>query len=343
MSSTIIVDAMGGDSPLDVPVQSSVEVCRENPGISVILVGLEKDILNSIDGKIPENLKIVNANIEITMEDSPSKAYRNKGESSIHKGIDLLVQGKGDAFFSAGNTGAIVAVSYFKSGVIDLVSRPALATIYPSVDSKKIIILDLGATLEPKAENMYDFGVLGEAYRYCITGLEDSRISILNVGTEDVKGTRTVVEASELLKRSSLNYTGFIEGNRLFVQPETDVVVTDAFTGNVTLKTVEGLNEAISTMIKSRIAPIRFQKTRSFVFNKIFGEVFHQFQYNLYGAALLLGMNHLIGIGHGRSDKEAFKNAVLRLNKHVERDLLRKLKERVAETRKRNQIKDNLQ
>jgi phosphate acyltransferase len=343
MSSTIIVDAMGGDSPLDVPVQSSVEVCKENPGISVILVGNEKDILDNIDGGIPENLKIVNADVEITMDDNPSKAFRKKGDSSIHKGIDLLVRGEGDAFFSAGNTGAVVAVSYFKSGVIDLVSRPALATIYPSVDSKKIIILDLGATLEPKAENMYDFGVLGEAYRYCITGLEDSRISMLNVGSEDTKGTRTIIEASEMLKRSPLNYTGFIEGNTLFVQPETDVVVTDAFTGNVTLKTVEGINEAISMMIKSRIAPVQFKRTRSFIFNRIFGAVFQQFQYNLYGAALLLGMNHLIGIGHGRSDKEAFKNAVLRLNKHVERDFLRKFKERVADTKKRSQIKDNLQ
>ena len=344
MSSTIIVDAMGGDSPLDVPVQSSLEVCKENPDIKLILVGSEKDIIDSIDEKIPENISIVNAESEITMDDSPAKAYREKIDSSIHKGIDLLVNGKGDAFFSAGNTGAIVAVSYFKSGVIQQVSRPALATVYPSVDSKKLIILDLGATLEPKPENMYDFGVLGEAYRFCITGLEDSRISILNVGEEDTKGTRTILEAAEMLKRSPLNFAGFIEGNRLFVKPDTDVVVTDAFTGNITLKTVEGLNETISRLIKSRIAPPQFKRTRTFIFNKIFGEVFNQLQYNLYGAALLLGMNHLIGIGHGRSDKKAFKNAILRLHKCVERDFLRKFKERTIHIKNSSgRIKDNLQ
>lgn len=333
MPSTIIVDAMGGDSSLGVPVQSSIEICNENPDINIILVGTEKDIFDNIDGVIPSNLQIVNAESEINMDDSPAKAYRSKVDSSIHKGIDLLVQGKGDAFFSAGNTGAIVAVSYFKSGILESISRPALATIYPSVDSRKLIILDLGATLEPKAENLFDFGILGEAYRFCITGLEDSKVAILNVGEEDNKGTRTVIEASEMFKKSHLNYIGFIEGNRLFVQPNTDVVVTDAFTGNVTLKTVEGLNEAISLQIKSRIAPPQWKRTRTFFFNKIFGEVFLQFQYNLYGTALLLGTNHLIGIGHGRSDKNAFKNAILRLKKHAERDFLKKFKERVSHTK----------
>ena len=222
MPSTIIVDAMGGDSPRELTVEASLEVCRENPSINVILVGSEKDILNCIDEKIPQNIDIVNAKSIITMDEKPSKALRNKSDSSIHKGMELLVEGRGDAFFSAGNTGAVVTVSYFTSGVMESVSRPALATIYPSVDLKKLIILDLGATLEPKPENLVDFAVLGEAYRYCITGLEDSRISILNVGEEDNKGSKVVVEASRLLKKTTLNYTGFIEGNRLFTSPDAD-------------------------------------------------------------------------------------------------------------------------
>ena len=334
MSATIIVDAMGGDEACAVPVQSVLELCKEHQDLTVLLVGTEKDILSCIDGDLPENVRIVSSSSEIAMGDSPAKAYREKNDSSIHKGIDLLVEGKGDAFFSAGKTGAVVAVSYFKSGILESISRPALAAISPSVDSKKLIILDLGATIEPKAENYLDFGILGEAYRFCITGLEDSTIGILNVGEEENKGTKTVVDASELLKRSGLNYTGFIEGNRLFVDPNVDVLVTDAFTGNITLKTVEGLNEAISLMIKSKIAPPRWKRTRAFFFNKIFGEVFSQFQYNLYGTALLLGTNHLIGVGHGRSDVSAFKNAILRLKKHAERDFLNKFKERVKHTKK---------
>lgn len=333
MPATIVVDAMGGDEACSVPVQSVLELCKEHSDLTILLVGTEKDIRACIDGSIPDNIKIVNSSSEIAMNDSPAKAFRAKGDSSIHKGIDLIVEGKGDAFFSAGNTGAVVAVSYFKSGIIESISRPALTAIYPSVDSKKLIILDLGATIEPKAENLFDFGILGEAYRFCITGLEDSTIGMLNVGEEENKGSKIVIEASEMLRRSKLNYIGFIEGNRLFVEPNVDIVVTDAFTGNVTLKTIEGLNEAISLMIKSKIAPASWKRTRTFFFNKIFGEVFSQFQYNLYGTALLLGTNHLIGIGHGRSDVSAFKNAILRLKKHVERDFLKKFKERVKYTK----------
>lgn len=330
MTSTVIVDAMGGDNAPVVPVFSSLEVCNENQDIKILLVGSEKVIRACLgDAKIPENLEIIDAGESIEMGETPSLAFRSKGNSSIHIGMDLLVEGKGNAFFSAGNTGAIVTAAYFKSGVIPNITRPALATSYPSVDKHKLIILDLGATLDPKSENLFDFGVLGEAYRFFMTGLEDSKISILNVGTEEGKGNKKIAEAAEMIKNSPLNYNGFIESNILFSHPETDVVVTDAFTGNVALKTVEGLTETISQLIKARIAPPQLAKVQTFLFNKIFGEVFRMFQYNLYGTAFLLGVNHFIGIGHGRSDKKAFKNAILRLKRYSERNFTKKIADRV--------------
>ena len=321
---------MGGDNAPVVPVFSSLEVCNENPDIKVLLVGSKNLIRDTLDGvKIPENLEIIDAGESIEMGETPSLAFRNKGNSSVHVALDLLVEGKGDAFFSAGNTGAIVTAAYFKSGVIPNITRPALATSYPSVDKHKLIILDLGATLDPKAENLFDFGVLGEAYRFFMTGLEDSKISILNVGTEEGKGSKKIAEAAEMFKESPLNYKGFIESNILFSHPETDVVVTDAFTGNVALKTVEGLTETISQLIKAKIAPPQLAKVQTFVFNKVFGEVFRNFQYNLYGTAFLLGINHFVGIGHGRSDKKAFKNAILRLKRYSERNFTKKIADRV--------------
>ena len=321
---------MGGDNAPVVPVFSSLEVCNENPDIKILLVGSESGIKEQIgETKIPENLEIIDAVDNTTMDDSPASAFRSKGNSSIHVGLDLLVGGRGDAFFSAGNTGAIVTAAYFKSGVIPNITRPALATSYPSVDKHKLIILDLGATLDPKSENLFDFGVLGEAYRFFMTGLEDSRISILNVGTEEKKGSKKIAEAAEMFKESTLNYNGFIESNILFSHPETDVVVTDAFTGNVALKTVEGLTETISQLIKAKIAPPQLAKVQTFVFNKVFGEVFRNFQYNLYGTAFLLGINHFVGIGHGRSDKKAFKNAILRLKRYSERNFTKKIADRV--------------
>ena len=335
MTSTVIVDAMGGDNAPVVPVFSSLEVCNENPDIKVLLVGSEKAIRTCLgDAKIPGNLEIIDAGESIEMGETPTLAFRNKGNSSVHVALDLLVEGKGDAFFSAGNTGAIVTAAYFKSGVIPNITRPALATSYPSVDKHKLIILDLGATLDPKAENLFDFGVLGEAYRFFMTGLEDSRISILNVGTEEGKGSKKIAEAAEMFKESPLNYKGFIESNILFSHPETDVVVTDAFTGNVALKTVEGLTETISQLIKAKIAPPQLAKVQTFVFNKVFGEVFRNFQYNLYGTAFLLGINHFVGIGHGRSDKKAFKNAILRLKRYSERNFTKKIADRVKAVKK---------
>ena len=337
MTSTVIVDAMGGDNAPVVPVFSSLEVCNENPDIKVLLVGFEKAIRACLgDAKIPENLEIIDAGESIEMGETPSLAFRNKGNSSVHVALNLLVQGRGDAFFSAGNTGAIVTAAYFKSGVIPNISRPALATSYPSVDRHKLIILDLGATLDPKAENLFDFGVLGEAYRFFMTGLEDSRISILNVGTEEGKGNKKIAEAAEMIKESKLNYNGFIESDILFSHPETDVVVTDAFTGNVALKTVEGLAETIAQLIKAKIAPPQLAKIQTFVFNRVFGEVFRMFQYNLYGTAFLLGINHFVGIGHGRSDKKAFKNAILRLKRYSERNFTKKIADRVQAVKKQS-------
>ena len=334
MPSTIIVDAMGGDNSPEIPANSSLELCREFSDLNIILVGYKPEIFDYISGIIPDNLEIINADDEITMDDSPVSAYKDRKGSSIHKGIELLTKNKGDAFFSLGNTGAVVTTSYFKSGIMDCISRPALATIYPSVDSRKMIFLDLGATIDPKPSNLADFALMGESYRYCITGLKDSRVGILNVGEERTKGTKLVKEASKIISDIPLNYVGFVEGNHLFIEQKADVIVTDAFTGNVALKTIEGLNETFVYMIKSMIAPPTWEKTSSFIFNKIFPDALSKFQYNLYGGALLLGVNHLVGIGHGKSDSTAFQNGVLTLKNHVENDFMKKFRTRIKYKKK---------
>ncbi len=336
MSSTIIVDAMGGDNSPGIPVNSSLKLCREFSNLKIILVGYKPEIFDHISGVIPDNLEIVHADDEITMDDSPVSAYKGRQGSSIHKGIELLTRNKGDAFFSLGNTGAVVTISYFKSGIMDDISRPALATIYPSVDSRKMIFLDLGATIDPKPSNILDFALMGESYRYCITGLKDSRVGILNVGEEKTKGTKLVREASEMISNVPLNYVGFVEGNHLFIEQKADVIVTDAFTGNVALKTIEGLNETFVYMIKSMIAPPKWEKTSSFFFNKIFPDALSRFQYNLYGSALLLGVNHLVGIGHGKSDETAFQNGILTLKDHVENNFMKKFRSRIKYKKKRS-------
>ncbi len=330
MIPTVIVDAMGGDSPLEVPVKVATALCKEHRNLKIILTGCESEIKAAVKGSVPSNLHVVNAEDEILMEDPPAASFRKKQRSSIHKAIDLLVSGEGDAFFSAGNTGAIVATAFFKSGLMKNVSRPALAAVYPSVASHKLVVLDLGATIEPKPDNMKDFAVLGAAYSSMLTGMERPKVGILNIGSEENKGSKLVVESAKLIEKASLNYIGFVEGSDIFINPDADVIVTDAFTGNVALKTVEGLNEAINILLKSKIAPPKWKKLSSFFYKGIFGEALMKFQYNLYGAALLLGVNHLIGVGHGRSDETAYKNAVISMKNNIENNFLEKFKEKAG-------------
>jgi phosphate acyltransferase len=333
MTPSVIVDAMGGDSSVEVPVRATLDLCKEHSDLKIILTGCETEIKSFIKGKVPSNFTIVNAEEEILMDDQPAIAFRRKQNSSIHKAMDILINNDADAFFSAGNTGAIVATAFFKSCLIPGVSRPALAAVYPAVTSQKLVILDLGANIEPKPENIKEYAILGSVFSSLITGKENPAVGILNVGTEDNKGSRLVIEAANLIKKSSgINFTGFIEGNQIFIDPVADVIVTDAFTGNIALKTVEGLNEAIRTLLKSKIAPPKWGKIGNFFFNGIFGETLHIFRYNLYGAALLLGVNHLIGVGHGRSDESAYRNAVLRLKKNVEKDFLPRYREKLLAT-----------
>lgn len=334
MSSTVIVDAMGGDNSPGIPVRSSLNLCREFSDLKIILVGYKPEIFDYLSGTIPDNLEIVNAEDEIFMDDSPASMYKGRAGSSIHKGLDMLTKNQGDAFFSLGNTGAVVTISYFKSGIMDCILRPALATIYPSVDSRKMIFLDLGATVDPKPVNLADFALMGESYRYCITGLKDSRVGILNVGEEETKGSKLVKEASRIISKIPLNFVGFVEGNHLFIEQKADVIVTDAFTGNVALKTIEGLNESFIYMLKSMIAPPTWEKTSSFFFNKLFPDALSKFQYNLYGGALLLGVNHLVGIGHGKSDETAFQNGILTLKNHIENNFLNKFRSRIKYKKK---------
>jgi len=331
MYATVIVDAMGGDHFPAVPVEASIHACRENRLLRVILVGRERDIRNAIPNglPLPRNIEIVHAPEYIAMDESPSAVVRKKSRSSLHVGLKLLADGKGDAFFTAGNTGATVAVAYFISGAIKGISRPALTVVFPALGQQKVVLLDLGATMEAKAETLFHFALLGEAFSHCITGMDKPCVKILSVGEEMTKGKPSVIEAAELVK-NHLNYGGFIEGNQLFKNPEAEVVITDGFTGNVSLKVIEGLSETIYDLIRAKIAPHQYwMKMSGFFFKTFFGSAFQRFDYTRYGSALLLGINHLVGIGHGRSNVRAFKTGILTLARYTEEDLQSRFKIRL--------------
>jgi len=323
MTSTIVVDAMGGDHFPDMVVESSLSICRENDNINIILTGDEGLIKSSIDksGECPGNLEIVHAPDVISMHDSPSAVIRQKKGSSIHIGLNLLKEGRGDAFFSAGNSGAIMALSYFILGLLKNISRPASAINYPAYNGREIVFLDLGATMDAKATHLRDFALMGSALSTFITGNESPLVSLLNIGEESAKGKSAVIKAAKAIQSSAVNYGGFIESDKMFFSPEVDVIVADGFTGNITLKTVEGLSEAIFGIIKNKL-PGNF-------LNKFFKSTFSRFDYSLYGSALLLGVNSLVGIGHGKSSKKALKTGILTLAEQCENNFMHVFKENI--------------
>ncbi len=327
----VIVDAMGGDHAPTVPVAAAIQVCREHRLLRVILVGDERSIHDAVPPRLslPRNLEIVHAPDHISMDEPAAAAARVKTRSSMHVGMRLLVEGKGDAFFTIGNTGAAVAISHFVSGPLSGISRPALAIVFPTMKQEKLVLLDLGATTDVRSETLFQFALLGQAFSHCITGIAEPRVKILSVGEEGTKGKTTVIKAAEWAQRT-LNYHGFVEGNLLFRDPGADVVVTDGFTGNISLKVIEGLSETLYELIRAKIAPHPYwMKVSGLFFKVMFGSAFQRFDYTRYGSAVLLGINHLVGIGHGRSNVAAFRTGILTLARYAEENLQKKFVRRV--------------
>ncbi len=321
---------MGGDTSPEINVEAAHSICSSHKDINIILSGREKEIFSCLKsfGPIPQNLEIVNCDESISMEDSPAESFRSKPDSSIHKGISLLKEGKGDAFYSTGNTGAVVAASYFILGLIDGISRPALSILFPAHNGRKIVLLDLGATVDAKASHLKDFALMGSEFSKIATGKSNPEVSILSVGKEQIKGKSTVLRAAEKIA-PIVNYAGFVEGNNLFDDPAFDVVVTDGFTGNILLKTLEGLSETLLTLIKENSRKSIWFRLYTFLFRHALTSQLSRFDYSLYGAGLLLGPKKLIGIGHGRSNVSAFKTGILSLHRYVSEGFNEKFVEQV--------------
>ena len=250
----IIVDGMGGDDAPQVIVDGAVQAAEELPeGVSIVLVGKEHLLKESLKKARYKGDKIVlvNADDVITNDESPVRAIRRKKESSIVKGIEMVRDGKGDAFVSAGSTGALLAGGLLILGRINGVDRPSLATIYPVIGHEPSLILDAGANAECRAVNLREFGVMGSIYVEKVMGRPDPTVGLINIGTEEGKGTALTKEAFKLLKESDVNFIGNIESREL-QNAVADVIVTDGFTGNAMIKLTEGIGGMVLREMKKR-------------------------------------------------------------------------------------------
>jgi phosphate acyltransferase len=326
---TIALDAMGGDHAPRAEVEGAILAAREL-GVRLLLVGVEATLRHELDRHKHRGLsiEIVNAADVITMSDSPSQAFRRKKDSSLHVAARLVRDSRAEALVTAGNTGAAMTVARFVIGTLPSVDRPALAVAFPNMKEKVSVILDVGANVDSKPEQIEQFAIMGEIYYRAIWGVKRPRVALLSIGEEEMKGNELTREAGNLLRQLPLNYTGNVEGRDVF-RGNVDVVVCDGFIGNIALKISEGVVEHIRGMLKKAIKSSLTSQIGYALSKRAFDDFRRRTDYSEYGGAPLLGVRGITVIGHGRSNPNAIKNAIrvaaelcrLRVNEKIEQEL----------------------
>jgi len=326
---TIALDAMGGDSAPRAEVEGGIAAAREL-GVRVALVG-QPEKLKAEMARHPHrgvSVEIVPASEVITMNDSPVQAARKKKDSSVHVAARMVKAGEADGLVSAGNTGAVMAISYFVLGTLPSVTRPALAAPFPTSRGGVSVMLDVGANVDSKAAHLEQFAVMGEVYYRAIFGTRRPKVALLSIGEEEVKGNELTKEAFNRLKQMPLNFTGNVEGRDVFAG-SADVIVCDGFIGNVALKISEGLVEHMIKMLKEGLGSTWTTQVGAILARGAFKDLKKKLDYSEYGGAPLLGVKGIAIIGHGRSNANAIKNAIrvaaelsrTKINEKIEQEL----------------------
>lgn len=326
---SISVDAMGGDFGPKPIVEGVLEALKQRDDFSVVLVGKEAEISSLIPENFLNRVSFVEASEILEMSEHATDAIKRK-ETSIYKAIELVRDGKCNAVVSAGHSGASMSLATLRIGRIAGVNRPAIATLMPTITKKKMVILDVGANVDCKAKNLYEFGVMGTTYAKEILGIENPRLGIISNGEEDSKGNEKTKEARELLK-SLDNFIGNIEGSEI-LSGNVDVVVCDGFIGNIILKTSEGVASAIIEFIKNEVKKSPISILGAFLMKGAFKNIKKYTDYDEYGGAPLLGVKECMIISHGKSSPKAIKNALFQAlkfsNSSIEKIIEEKLKSR---------------
>ena len=308
--SIISIDAMSGDLGAEVVVRAANQALREHSNLKLLIVGDRDEIQTHVTRIIGDEprLKIVHASEVVEMSDSPVDAMRKKKDSSMRVAINLVKEGKAQACVSAGNTGALMGTAKFVLKMLPGIDRPAIITELPAKGGT-LHMLDLGANTSCTAEHLFQFAVMGSIVTEDITGIEDPRVALLNIGAEDTKGNDTVKDAAAMLNTSTLNYVGFIEGSELF-SGKADVVVTDGFTGNVALKTMEGTVGLAAHYLKRAFTRNLFSKIQAVLARPVLKHLRGRMDPREYNGATLVGLNGIVVKSHGSADSYAFLHAI---------------------------------
>lgn len=323
----IALDAMGGDNaPLET-IKGAVAALEEVSELELVLVG-KKEVIEAELSKYKynkEKIEIVDAREIIEMTDEPVVAVKSKKDSSMNRTLELVKDGRVDASVSAGNTGALITASQLKLKRIKGVMRPAIATMFPNKKGN-MLLLDAGATADCKPEFLNQYAMMGAKYLEILLGRKNPTVGLLNIGTESGKGNEVTRGAYELLKQNEkVNFIGNIESTEM-LNGDVDVVVTDGFTGNMVLKTSEGVAKFILSSMKSEIEKSFIYKLGALLIKPALKTIVKKMDSSEYGGAIFLGLNGISIKAHGNSDSIAIKNAIKVANKFAQMKFIDELK-----------------
>jgi glycerol-3-phosphate acyltransferase PlsX len=329
MDITVAIDAMGGDHGPHVTVPAALEYLSRDPEVNIVLVGLTEAIeaeLRAHGGSVGPRLRIRHASEVVTMDDQPALALRNKKDSSMRVAINLVKSGEANACVSAGNTGALMAISRFVLKMLPGIERPAIATVLPTVKGCSHV-LDLGANVDCDAQHLLQFAIMGAMLVSAVEHKERPTVGLLNIGQEDIKGNEVVKRAADLLRRSHLNFVGNVED---IYKGETDVVVCDGFVGNVALKTSEGLAQMLGGFLRQEFRRNWATRLAALVASPVLNAFKKRFDHRRYNGASLLGLRGIVVKSHGSADRFAFGFAIERAVEEAKNGVLRRITEQMS-------------
>ncbi|MGE3800204.1 MAG: phosphate acyltransferase PlsX [Candidatus Kapaibacterium sp.] len=329
----IILDAMGTDRAPSDDVRGGVDAVRESDSSRFQLILLGKaDLIEAELAQYSDvdrsRILVRNAESVISMKEEPAQAVRSKRDSSIVQGLQMHADGEADAFVSAGNTGAVMAASTFVLGRLPGLSRPTIASQFPS-ESGFTIVADVGANVDTKPRNLYEFAVMASVYAEQLFGYTNPTVGLLNVGEEESKGENRAVEAYTLLRESSLNFIGNVEG-RDILKGTANVVVCDGFVGNILLKFAESVNGLLRAKLMAFADKSLSNKVMAGLARSTLRGVFREMNYEEYGGVPLLGVNGISIIGHGGSTPKAIKNMIFKAEEMARKGVNKRIEEAIS-------------
>jgi len=331
MDITVAIDAMGGDHGPHVTVPAALEFLSRDAEVNIVLVGLTEAIeaeLRACKAAVNSRLRIHHASEVVTMDDQPALVLRNKKDSSMRVAINLVKTGEANACVSAGNTGALMAISRFVLKMLPGIERPAIAAMLPTLNGHTHV-LDLGANVDCTANHLLQFGIMGAMLVSAVEHKENPSIGLLNIGEEDIKGNDIVKQAAELLQQSHLNFYGNVEGHDIY-KGTTDVVVCDGFVGNVALKASEGLVQMLGTFLRQEFKRNLLTRLAGLVAWPVISAFKKRLDHRRYNGASLLGLRGVVVKSHGSADSFAFQFAIERAVEEARNGVLRRINEQMA-------------